>query len=79
MNCKDFVDFLTAYVTRELPEAQRSEFRKHIVDCPPCVNYLDTYEETVKMEKAAFRDPAIECDEIPPQLVQAILAAKKKG
>lgn len=76
MNCRDFVDFLMAYLNDELPVATRDAFRLHIVDCPPCVNFLDTYAETIKLEKGAY--DSIEYDDIPPQLVQAILAAQQK-
>ena len=77
MNCREFVDFLMAYLNDELPAGQRDAFRRHIDDCPPCINFLDTYEETIRLEKEAYRD--IDCDEMPPQLVKAILAAKQKG
>ena len=76
MNCRDFVDFLMDYVNGELPVEQQTMFRRHIVDCPPCIHFLDTYEETVRLGKDAYQ--AIGCDEVPPQLVDAILAAKKK-
>ena len=77
MNCREFVDFLMAYLNEELPAAQRDAFHLHIVDCPPCINFLDTYAETIKLEKGAFSD--IDCNEMPPQLIQAILAAQPKG
>ena len=76
MNCREFVDFLMDYVNGELSAEQQRVFRRHIVDCPPCIHFLDTYEETVRLEKDAYRE--VDCDDVPPQLVDAILAAQKK-
>ena len=79
MNCRDFIDFLMAYVNHDLPQEQATEFERHIRDCPPCVNYLDTYRETVKCGKVAFAPENIDCEEIPDKLVQAIVAARGKS
>ena len=76
MNCREFVDFLMAYLNEDLPKAERDAFKMHIVDCPPCVNFLDTYAETIKLEKGAY--DSLGYDDMPPQLVQAILAAQEK-
>ena len=78
MNCREVVDFLMAYLNEELPHIQRYEFEHHIKDCAPCVVYLDTYKDTVKLGKGAFEDPEFDCDEMPDELVLAILEAKKK-
>jgi anti-sigma factor RsiW len=78
MNCRDFVDFLIDYYERKLPEEQYAKFQEHMQLCPPCVEYLRSYEQTIKLGKAAF-----ECldNEIPPDvpdgIVQAILEACK--
>jgi anti-sigma factor RsiW len=79
MNCKEFVDFLMAYINEELPEEQRRGFEQHIQDCPPCINYLDTYRETVELERHAYEgEESAVSRKFPEQLIQAILAARKK-
>lgn len=77
MNCREFVDFLMAYLDRELSDGERSTFEEHISDCPPCGDYLETYREAVRLGKRACRDdegPVPE--EVPEALVEAILAAR---
>ncbi len=78
MNCKEFVDFLMAYINEELPPEEAREFEQHIKDCPPCINYLDTYRETLELEKHAYDEDALPEGAPPAALVQAILAARKK-
>jgi len=80
MTCQELVEFLMAYDDGELPGNQREVFDRHLEICPPCVTYLETYRETVRLGKALCDDPAggppAEC---PEALVQAILAASKSG
>ena len=79
MTCRELIDFLMEYLGGELPEAERSEFDRHLSLCSPCVAYLNSYQETVKLGKAAFchpDDPVPE--EVPEELVRAILAARNK-
>jgi anti-sigma factor RsiW len=79
MNCKAFVEFLMAYLNGELPEIERSEFERHISECPPCVHYLDGYAQAVRMGKIACGDEDMIGLEVPERLVQAVLAARRKG
>ncbi len=82
MNCKEFVDFIMAYLNDELPAGERAEFERHISDCPPCITFLDTYRKTVDLERRAYDDVEVKrpsMAEAPETLVQAILAARRKG
>ena len=80
MRCKDFVDFLMAYLDGELPHDQRDAFECHMTDCPPCETYLDSYRQTVELGQTVCRDPEGPVPEdVPEALVQAILAARKQG
>ena len=79
ITCRDFVEFVWAYLTGELSSDQRFEFDAHLAICPHCVHYLDSYAKTVQLEKAAFTDldepvPA----DMPEELVNAIVAARGK-
>ncbi|NNL66283.1 MAG: hypothetical protein HKP30_08580 [Myxococcales bacterium] len=79
MTCKEMVEFLMAYLDRELPEAQRASFESHIDLCPPCQVYLDTYRQTVSLGKLLCEhedDPVP--DDVPEALVRAILAARRQ-
>ena len=76
MTCREFVEFLMEYL---LGEVDRERFDAHLAVCPACVNYLKTYQETVKAGKAAFARPDEKLPEEPPEeLVKAILASRDK-
>ena len=77
MNCRDFVDFLMAYLDGELPPEQRSTFEEHMAACPPCVTYLETYAETVRLGQSCRDSEGPVPDDVPERLVDAILAARK--
>jgi len=77
MTCREFVEFLMAYLDGELSEPERITFERHMQDCPPCVTYLDTYAETVRLGQTVCRDPDGPVPkEAPDALVQAILSAR---
>ena len=78
MNCQEFVDFLMSYLDGELPAAQRTSFEQHISDCPECDTFLDTYRRTVadcRSVCSGLDDPVPE--DVPEELVQAILGARR--
>jgi anti-sigma factor RsiW len=79
ISCKELVDFLAAYLEDELEPARRSEFDRHMAVCPSCIHYVETYKATILMGKAALCGPddAVPAD-VPEELVNAILAARKK-
>ena len=78
LNCRDFVDFILAYLEKDLPPDQDAEFRRHMAACSACVTYLETYKETIDLERMACSaedDPVPEG--VPDRLVQAIMAARR--
>lgn len=80
LNCREFADFILAYLEEDLPEGQRGEFERHIDDCPACVHYLRTYQETVQLGKCICDDEdAPPPGDAPEELVQAILAARRRS
>jgi len=78
MNCKEFVEFLMEYLDGGLDSSQRATFEEHMVDCPGCETYLDTYSDTIRLGRECL------CDspdgpvphDVPEELVAAILAAR---
>ena len=77
MTCREFVDFLMNYLDDELLEGQRAVFEQHMIDCPPCVDYLDQYRDAVKMGRSVCQPEAGAPEDAPEALIQAILAARK--
>ena len=80
MNCREFSDFIMAFLDADLPEEAAAEFERHLSLCPPCKHYLDGYRATVSMAGHSLCEHADDPvpDEPPEELVQAILAARRK-
>ncbi len=78
MKCREFTEFLMAYLDGELPADARSAFEYHLHGCQSCVNYMESYQATVALGRAACREDAELPDDVPEALVRAILAARKQ-
>ncbi|NOT54468.1 MAG: hypothetical protein HOP18_07675 [Deltaproteobacteria bacterium] len=79
ITCREFIEFLSAYLAGELSPASQAEFDFHLSDCPDCALYLQSYEDTIRLGKEALTDldapvPA----EVPAELVQGILATWRR-
>lgn len=77
LNCREVTDFLMAYLDRELDAETHAAFEAHLVECEECVRYLRDYQTTVRLAKKAFSDTD-DGDDVPEELIEAILAARKK-
>jgi anti-sigma factor RsiW len=78
VTCREFADFIADYLSGELPGNSRASFEHHLTLCVNCRKYLAGYEATVKLGQRAFDDDdAAVPPEVPEELVQAILMARK--
>jgi len=75
--CTEIIGFLADYLDGELTADRRSEFDRHLAVCPSCVAYLETYKETIRMAKVAELPPVRQMEEVPEELIKAILAANR--
>lgn len=79
MTRRELVEFLMDYLDGVLPEPQRACFEEHLAECPYCVAYLTTYRETVRIGRNVCRgDQESLPAEVPAELVQAILSARRR-
>jgi len=78
MKCREVAEFLMEYLDGALGDAERRVFEGHIEDCPACVNYLETYRETVRLGRSVCTPDAEVPPDVPEELVQAILSARRK-
>ncbi|MEN8184725.1 MAG: zf-HC2 domain-containing protein [Myxococcota bacterium] len=79
MTCQEFVDFLMAYLDQELEPEVGRVFEEHIGECPPCLAYLESYRETVRLGQRLCEDPEAGVPEaVPEELVHAILRARNE-
>ncbi len=79
MTCREFTEFLAAYLAAELAPAEMETFERHLAVCEACTNYLASYRTTIDLSRAAFKKPESPVPEaVPEDLIRAILAARKR-
>ncbi len=76
ITCRELIDFLDRYVDGELPPFMATKFKEHLEVCAACVEYLHSYRETIRLAGEAWREDEIAIEDIPSQLIDAILAAR---
>lgn len=73
MTCRDVLQFLMEYLNGELPPEQSAGFEAHLLGCPSCVNYLNSYRQTVALGQMLS---VVEAEaEVPEELLRAVLAS----
>ena len=78
ITCRQFEDFLMAYLDGELLPRQKRVFKIHLKVCRECREYLAAYQRTIEISRQAFGDPDAPLPvDVPDDLVKAILAARK--
>lgn len=79
MTCRELAEFILEYTTGDLPRETREVFELHLSRCGNCHEYLEQYKHTIDCERKAFASaeellPA----EVPEELIQAILRARRE-
>jgi anti-sigma factor RsiW len=77
LTCRELIGFLVEYTSGALSPAERARFEEHLAVCPSCVAYLRQYETAVRLGRRAFADGDGDPEEAPPELVRAVLDARK--
>ena len=74
MNCHELITkFLMDYVDGLLPADTLADFEHHLDVCASCRAYLLTYRETIAMAAVAGNAPRVDVQDVPEDLVKAIL------
>ena len=77
MKCSDLITtFLADYVDGALPPETLADFEHHLDVCASCLAYLRTYRETIAMAAAAGTAPRLDVQDLPEELVRAILQVR---
>ena len=79
LNCRELIEFLSAYLDDELPGEERAAFERHLAVCPYCRDYLATYRQTVHLGKRTLAAEAEALEQVPQELLRAILAARARA
>ena len=78
ITCRELISFLADYLEHELPEEKSADFERHLAVCPSCREYLATYRETIAMAKTATASPELRVEDVPEDLVTAILSSIRR-
>jgi anti-sigma factor RsiW len=76
VTCIELIAFLDAYVDGDLDPETRAGFDLHLLVCPSCRAYLETYKETIDLARGAAEREEDLAREAPPELIEAVLTSK---
>ncbi len=76
LTCEELDSFVVDYLDGTLARRQRRKFRLHLRLCRDCRRYLEGYERSIALSQTAFNDPNGLPEDLPDELVTAILAAR---
>lgn len=74
MMCQDIIGFLMDYLNCELTNAEQAAFELHLAQCPSCINYLNSYRQTIELGRSLSEMDSVE---MPEELVQAVLKSSQ--
>ena len=72
LSCRELIDLLAEYWTDTLDLETNRQAETHLLSCSACVEYLRSYEQTIRLAKNALRSPSGAVDPVD-ELVQKIL------
>ncbi|HSF03399.1 MAG TPA: zf-HC2 domain-containing protein, partial [Solirubrobacterales bacterium] len=77
MSCREALEFPAAYLDEELATDVREVFERHLARCAACPSYLESYRETIRLGQDAYTVDDTSGEEIPEELVDAILVCRR--
>ena len=76
ISCREFEDFVLAYLEEELSSTQRRIFEMHLRLCRECREYLEDYRKTLSATRNLSLVEKDALEEVPEDLITAILDAR---
>ena len=77
ITCREFEDFILAYLDGELPHRQRKIFEWHIRLCRECREYLAAYRRSMEVSEQVLSKESLVPTDVPEDLVEAVIQATK--
>ena len=77
ITCRELIGFIADYMDGVLPPDALDDFRRHIEHCVSCRAYLQSYEWTMRVGKVSVLENDAAAEDVPEELVEAILRLKK--
>lgn len=79
LTCREFIDFIADYRDDALPPGARRRFEEHLLACPDCVSYLESYSRSIELQGEAFDLSGSPPAGAPEELIAAILDARRRN
>jgi hypothetical protein len=70
--CNEITDLIFGYLNHTLSPSVRRDFKRHLLICPDCINFLNTYKKTVATARS------LRPEEIPTNVRDNILDFLRK-
>ncbi|MEA2336106.1 MAG: hypothetical protein QOE82_113 [Thermoanaerobaculia bacterium] len=77
VTCIELIAFLDAYVDNDLDAETRSDFDRHLLVCPSCRAYLETYRETIELARGAAEREEELAHDAPAELIEAVKRVRR--
>ena len=76
-DCKQIFELLSQYLDREMPPAECADLERHIQDCVPCVEFVESLRKSIQLCKDC--PPPEPPPALSPEIRQALTAAYRKS
>ena len=76
LTCAEADKFVVDYLDYKLDPEVRRRFERHLENCVCCRGFLAAYRRTIDLSRA-YGEGAAPAPQMPPELMQAILDARK--
>jgi len=78
IDCKDFVELMTAYLDDELPEDVRAQVDEHLGGCDGCQNVLAQWRTIVALAGRLTEDDVDNTDEVTRDRLISIIRGLRR-
>ena len=76
-DCQNVFALLSDYIDRELPDGTCDELDRHIQDCAPCVEFVESLRKSVALGKKYL--PGVDPAPVPDGVREALREAYAKS
>ena len=76
INCQQLIDYCLEYIEGDLPDEEQVDFRRHLVQCPECVTFFETYRRTPDVTRTVLKT---EMPQAVKESVWTFLRARREG
>ena len=76
MDCNTIFAMLSEHLDGQLPEASCMELERHIRDCLPCVEFVESLRKSVRLCREF--QPGVEPPPLPPTVKQSLREAYQR-